>query len=132
MKTDVENLEATRAKLTVTVPYEELSSAIESAYATVSQQVSIPGFRKGKVPARIIDQRVGRAAVLDQAINSQIETLYRDAVTESGLNPLGRPEIEVTELPAVTGPLGGQLVFSASMDVRPEIELPDFSAITLT
>src|SRR5690606_16725686 len=113
-------------------PYEELRSAIDSAYTTVANQVNIPGFRKGKVPARIIDQRVGRGAVIDQAINSQLDTLYRSAVEEAGVHPLGRPEVEVGEVPALTGPLGGQLVFIATVGARPEIELPDFSTITLT
>lgn len=129
MKSAVENLEPTRAKLTVEVSYEELEPSIDHAYSHLGEQINVPGFRKGKVPPRIIDQRVGRAAVLEHAINDAMPTLYRDAVAETELKPVGQPDIELTELPAVTGDPGGQLVFTAEVDVRPEITLPDLSEV---
>ena len=132
MKSAVENLEPTRVKLTVEVPFEELKPALDKAYKEISAQVSVPGFRKGKVPPRIIDQRIGRGAVIEQAVNEELSGLYGQAVAELEINPLGRPNIEVTEVPAVSGPLGGQLVFVAEVDVRPEFELPELAGIELT
>lgn len=131
MKSAVENLEPTRAKLTVEVPYEELKSTIEHAYSHISEQINVPGFRRGKVPAPIIDQRVGRAAVLEHAVNDALPGLYRDAVAETKIKPVGQPEVEVTELPALTGAHGGKLVFTAEVDVRPEITLPDLSEVEI-
>lgn len=131
MKSAVENLEPTRAKLTVEVPYEELKPSIDEAYSQISQQINVPGFRKGKVPAQIIDQRIGRAAVIEQAVNDVLPNLYRDAVAETNIKPLGQPEVEVSEVPAMTGERGGQLTFVAEVDTRPEIVLPDLSEVEL-
>nr|NLD41640.1 trigger factor [Actinomycetales bacterium] len=131
MKSAVEHLEPTRVKITVETPYEELKSEIDAAYKAIANQVSVPGFRRGKVPARIIDQRVGRSSVIEQAVNEAVPELYREAVTEAGVRALGQPEISVSEVPAVEGPLGGQLVFTAEVDVRPEILLPPMSTINL-
>lgn len=132
MKSAVETLEPTRAKLTVEVSYEELKPSIDHAYSHIAEQVNVPGFRKGKVPPRIIDQRVGRAAVIEHAVNDALPGLYRDAVAETGIKPLGQPEVDVTEVPNITGALGGQLTFTAEVDVRPEIALPDLSGYELT
>lgn len=132
MKSAVENLEATRAKLTVEVSYEELEDNVTQAYKAISQQIQVPGFRKGKVPPAIIDQRVGRGAVIEQAVNDALPGLYRQAVEEVEIRPLGQPEVEVTEVPAVSGPAGGQLVFTAEVDTLPEIELPELSEISVT
>jgi len=103
VKSAVETLDPTKVKLTVEVPYDELKPSIDHAYAHIAEQVTVPGFRKGKVPARIIDQRVGRAAVLEHAINDGMSGFYRQAVNEANLRPLGQPEIEVTQLPSLTG-----------------------------
>ncbi|NLI19591.1 MAG: trigger factor [Actinomycetales bacterium] len=131
MKSAVETLEPTRVKLTVEAPYEELKKDIDAAYREIAGQVSIPGFRRGKVPARIIDQRIGRGAVIEQAVNAVLPRLYRDAIVANDLKALGSPDVDVTEVPAVSGPPGGQLVFTAEVDVRPEIVLPDLSKVTL-
>lgn len=131
MKSAVETVEPTRVKLAVEVPYEELQPSLDAAYKAIGQQVTVPGFRKGKVPPRIIDQRIGRAAVIEQAVNDALPTLYRQAVSETGIRPLGQPSVEVTEVPDVRGP-GGQLTFTAEVDVRPEIELPDLTELTVT
>ena len=129
MKSAVENLEPTRVKLTVEVPYDELKPSLDHAYSHIAEQVNVPGFRKGKVPPPIIDQRVGRAAVIEHAINEALPDLYRRAVTESDLKPMGQPDVNVTELPNVTGAQGGQLVFTAEVDVRPEIDLPELEGL---
>ncbi|WP_250506472.1 trigger factor [Bowdeniella massiliensis] len=132
MKTEVENLEPTRVKLTVETPYEEIAPAIDKAYREVASQINIPGFRKGKAPKQIIDQRVGRGIVLEQAVNEVLPQLYRDAVTEQNLAVLSQPTIDVTEIPNATGELGGNLIFTAEVDVRPEIVFPDLSNVELS
>ena len=128
MKSAVENLTPTRVKLNVEVPFEELKPSIDEAYKTVASQIQVPGFRKGKVPAKLIDQRVGRGYVLETAINEGLNGWYQSAVQESGIRPLSRPEVEITEVPDPTS-TDGELKFHAEVDVRPEIELPDYAGI---
>ena len=127
MKTDVEELSPTRVKLSVEVPFDELKPSIDKAYREVARQVRIPGFRPGRVPPRIIDQRIGRAPVLEQAVNDAIPELYGKAVEESELFALGRPEVEITSLDD-----GKELSFTAEVDVRPKFELPDLASISVT
>jgi trigger factor len=124
VKSTVENLGPTRVKLAVEVPFDELKSNLDAAYKAIAKQVRIPGFRPGKAPARIIDQRVGRAAVLEQAVNDALPRVYTEAVRESGVRALGQPEIEVTNLDD-----GQSLSFTAEVDIRPDIELPDLKGI---
>jgi trigger factor len=130
VKSAVETLDPTTVKLTVEVSYDELKPSIDHAYEHIGSQVQLPGFRKGKVPHRLLEQRVGRAAIIEHAVNEGMPTFYRQAVTEADLRPLGQPEIEVTEIPALTGTEGG-LSFTAQVEVRPEVELPDLSGIRL-
>ena len=131
VKSTVETLEPTKVRLTVEVPYEEMSSEMAKAYKDIAEQVSIPGFRKGKVPARIIDQRFGRAAVIEQVVNEVLPGHYSDAVAEQGLRPMAQPEVEVTEIPNTTGEQGGQLIFTAEVAVVPDFELPEFDENTV-
>ena len=131
MKSAVETVDATKVKMTVEVPYEELKPSIDHAYAHLAGQVSVPGFRKGKVPPRIIDQRVGRAAVLEHAINDGMSSFYSAAVRENKLRPLGQPEIEVTQVPDIAD-TASELHFVAQVEVRPEIEIPALDTITVT
>ena len=131
MKSAVETLDATTVKLTVEVSGDELRPSIEHAYQHIGAEVQIPGFRKGKVPPRILDQRVGRAAIIEHAVNDGIPGFYGQAVNETGVRPFGQPEIEVTELPALTQPDGG-LTFTAQVEVRPELTLPDLDGLTVT
>ncbi|MBP3035999.1 trigger factor [Arthrobacter sp. zg-ZUI100] len=131
MKSAVENLTPTRVKLVVEVPFEELKPSIEEAYKTIATQVQVPGFRKGKVPNRLIDQRVGRGYVLETAINDGLNGFYQDAVSETGIRPMSRPEVEISEVPDPATD-EGQLVFNVELDVRPEIELPDYSGLEVT
>ena len=127
MKTDVEELSPTRVKLTIEVPFEELKPSLDKAYREVSRQVRIPGFRPGHVPPRIIDQRLGRGAVLEQAINDAVPKLYGKAVEDSEIRALGQPDLEITKLDD-----GDQLAFTAEVDVRPKFDLPDLSTIPVT
>ncbi|MBF0972287.1 MAG: trigger factor [Actinomyces graevenitzii] len=132
MKSSVEILDPTSVKLTVEVPHEELGSQLDAAYKEIGSQIQVPGFRRGHVPARVIDQRVGRGTVIEQAINAALPDLYRDAMVESGRVPLLQPEIEIVEIPAVTGPISGQFSFTATVTVRPEFEIPSLEGTELT
>lgn len=127
MKTDVEELSPTRVKLTVEVPFDELKPNLDKAYKEISKQVSIKGFRPGKVPARLIDQYVGRGAVLQEAVNDALPELYGRAVQESELFALGQPEVEITELDD-----NAQLAFTAEVDVRPKFDVPDYDGLEIT
>ena len=131
MKSAVENIDQTRVKVTVEVPLSELQPSMDRAYKAVAEQVNIPGFRKGKVPPRIIDQRVGKAVVVEQAVNEALPGLYREAIVGEDLKPIGQPSVEVTGLPGLGGD-SDDLVFTAEVDVRPEITLPELSEITIT
>lgn len=126
MKSAVETLNPTRVRLTVEVPFEELKPSLDAAYKKINQQVTVPGFRKGKVPARIIDQRFGREAVLEEAINEALPRLYSEAVSEGELQVLGRPEVDVSYND------GDELRFTAEVDVRPSLEIPEYSTIEVT
>jgi len=127
VKTDVEELSPTRVKLTIEVPFEELKKSLDQAYREVARQVRVPGFRPGKVPPRVIDQRVGRGAVLEQAINDAVPQFYSQAVAESEVVPLGQPDVEVTKLDD-----GKELSFTAEVDVRPKFELPPLESVSVT
>jgi trigger factor len=130
VKSAVETLNPTRVKLTVEVPFDELKPSLDAAYKSISSQVTIPGFRKGHVPPRIIDQRVGRGAVIEEAVNSALPQFYAQAVEETDVRPLGQPEVDVTEVPDPAK--GGELKFTAEVDVRPELELPELDGIPVT
>jgi len=124
VKSDLETLNPTRVKLTVEVPFEELKPSLDAAYRKIGGQVSIPGFRKGKVPPRVIDQRFGRAVVLEEAVNEALPELYGRAVEENDVQVLGQPEVDVTELED-----GQHLTFTAEVDVRPQFDLPDYEGL---
>lgn len=126
MKSTVEQLSPTRVKLNVEVPFEELSGDFDRAYQTLAQQIRIPGFRPGKAPAKIIEARVGRDTVLEQVVNDALPAKYSQALTESETNAISQPEIELGELV-----YGEPLTFSAVVDIRPEIVLPDFAALNV-
>ncbi|MFC5087777.1 trigger factor [Corynebacterium aquatimens] len=127
MKTSVDKLSDTRVKLTVEVPFEELGSEIDQAYKAIAQQVNIPGFRRGKAPRQLIDARVGRGPILEQVVNDMLPTRYEQAVMENDLQVIGSPEIEITKLED-----NNVVEFVAQIDVRPTIEVPDFSEISVT
>ncbi|MDU0479405.1 trigger factor [Staphylococcus chromogenes] len=126
MKSSVEKLNDTRVKITVEVPFEELKPEFDQAYQALSQQVSIPGFRKGKAPRQLLEARIGRGAVLEQVVNDMLPSRYSQAVDEHGLKVIGQPVIDITKLE------DGEVVeFTADVDVRPEITVPDFSKIAV-
>jgi trigger factor len=129
--TSVEKLSPTRAKLTISVTPEELKPSIAHAYEHIAEQINVPGFRKGKVPPPIIDQRVGKAAVLEHAVNEGLDGFYRAAVSEHELRPLGRPEADIVEWPNEKD-FSGDLLLAIEVDVRPEVELPEYDGLALT
>ncbi|GAB3189829.1 trigger factor [Nesterenkonia suensis] len=128
VKSTVENLNPTRVKLTVEVTSEELAPKIKAAYKSIAEQVQIPGFRKGKVPAPIIDQRVGREYVIQTAINDGLNDFYQQGLAEAEISPLSRPEVEIEEIPDPKTN-EGVLKFTGELDVKPEVELPDYTGL---
>jgi trigger factor len=127
VKTDVEELGPTRVKLTIEVPFEELKGSLDKAYREVGRQVRVPGFRPGRVPPRIIDQRFGRGVVLEQAVNEAVPQLYGQALQDNDVFALGQPDLEITKLDD-----GKELAFTAEVDVRPRFELPDVHGLPVT
>jgi trigger factor len=127
VKTDVEELSPTRVKLTIEVPFEELKPNVDRAYREVARQVRIPGFRPGRVPPRIIDQRIGRGAVLEQAVQDAVPQLYGKALEENDVFALGQPAVEITKLDD-----GKELAFTAEVDVRPKFDIPDIDGMPVT
>jgi trigger factor len=124
VKSVVESLNPTRVRLAVEVPFEELEPSIKSAYKRIGAQVNVPGFRRGKVPPLVIDQRIGRPAVLDEAVNEALPKLYGQAVEDNELRPLGQPEVDVTDFAD-----GQELKFTVEVDVRPEVTLPEWEGL---
>lgn len=126
MKSTVEQLSPTRVRINVEVPFEELKPDFDRAYNALAQQIRVPGFRPGKAPAKLLEARVGRGAVLEQVVNDALPGRYSEAVTTQELKPLGQPDIEITKLED-----GQELTFTAEVDVRPEVTLPDYSTINV-
>ncbi len=128
MKSAVENLSPTRVKLTVEVPSEELQPHIDAALKSIGDQIQVPGFRKGKVPARIIEQRVGKGAVIQEAVNDALPEFFGKAVEQTEVEPIGQPEVDITEVPMADGE---ELKFTVEVDVRPEVTLPDYDGLKI-
>ncbi len=127
MKSNVETLSPTRVKISVEVAFEELSPYIADAYKKLASQINVPGFRKGKVPAAMVEQRVGRPAILDEAINAALPEFYGQAAREHTLLVIGRPVVDIKEFKD-----NEKLEFTVEVSVRPEVTLPDFSKVTIT
>ncbi|MGX6606998.1 trigger factor [Micromonosporaceae bacterium Da 78-11] len=127
MKSTVETLSPTRVKLAIEVPFDELKPSLQKAYREIGAQVQVPGFRRGKIPTAVIDQRVGRGAVLNEAVQEAIPEQILAAVREHDVKTLGRPEVEITEFSD-----NEPLKFTAEVDVRPEITIPDLATISVT
>ena len=124
MKSTVEPVSPTKVRLVVEVPFEELKPSLDAAYKSIAQQIVVPGFRKGKVPPAVIDQRVGRGPVLEEAINDALPKLYTRAVQDNKVKAIGQPEVDVTEFNDKES-----LQFTADVEVRPDLTLPDLEGI---
>ena len=127
MKSNVEQLSPTRVRIEVQVPFTELEPDFQRAYKELAKQVRLPGFRPGKAPAKLLEARFGREAMLEQVVNEALPSRYGQAVAESEVHPLGQPDIEVTKKE-----YGQELAFTAEVDVRPKIALPDLSELTVS
>ncbi|PRW64526.1 trigger factor [Actinopolyspora mortivallis] len=127
MKSTVEHLSPTRVRLNVEVPFDELKPNFDRAYKELAKQVRIPGFRPGKAPAKVLESRIGRGPVLDEVVNEAVPSKYTEAVTSNEVQPLSRPEIEVTNIVD-----GEQIEFSAEVDVRPELTVPAFDELAVS
>ena len=131
LKTTVERLNPTRVKLTIEVDQAAFKPTLDKAYETVAQQVNIPGFRKGKVPSQVLDQRVGKDQIIAQAINDGMDVFYRQALVAEKLKPLGSPEADISSAPSATE-IEKPLIISLEVEVRPEFKLPDYKGIAVT
>ncbi|MDR7301019.1 trigger factor [Haloactinomyces albus] len=127
MKSTVEHLSPTRVRINVEVPFDELKPNFDRAYQELAKQVRIPGFRPGKVPAPVLESRIGRAPVLDEVVNEAVPSKYMEAVNSNDVHTLGRPELEVTNIAD-----GEQIEFTAEVDVRPELTVPAFGELAVT
>ena len=128
MKTKVDRINPTRVKLNIEVTPEEFKPSLDHAYEHIAEQVNVPGFRKGKIPAAILDQRVGRPAILAHAINDGLDGIYKKALEEVNLRPLGQPQADVKQSPDENTFLGN-LVVEIEVEVRPEIKLPTYKGL---
>ncbi|AKS36405.1 trigger factor [Mycolicibacterium goodii] len=127
MKSTVEQLSPTRVRINVEVPFTELEPDFDRAFKELAKQIRLPGFRPGKAPRKLLEARIGRGAVLEQVVNDALPSRYSEAVTTSDLKPLGQPEIEITKLED-----NEELVFTAEVDIRPEITLPELDSLKIT
>ena len=127
MKSTVEKLSPTRVRINVEVPFAELQPEFDRAYRQLARQIRLPGFRPGKAPAKLLEARLGRGAVLEQVVNDALPGRYSEAVTSAEVRPLGEPAIEITKIED-----GQELVFTAEVDVRPDIELPNLSELKIS
>jgi trigger factor len=127
VKSAVETISKTRVRILIDVDFTDLEPHIKTAYQSISERIVIPGFRKGKVPRAMIDQRVGRGAVLDEAINNALPEFYSQAARQNDLLVLGRPSVDIKELKD-----NEAVKFEVEVDIRPEVSLPDFSKIEIS
>ncbi|OSC29135.1 trigger factor [Mycobacterium paraintracellulare] len=127
VKSTVEQLSPTRVRINVEVPFSELEPDFQRAYKELARQVRLPGFRPGKAPAKLLEARFGREAMLDQVVTDALPARYGQAVAESEVHPLGQPEIEVTKKE-----YGEELAFTAEVDIRPKLTLPDPGSLTIS
>ena len=130
MKISVRNLEPTKVKLTVTVEPEELNPYLDAARKEIAKQVNVPGFRKGHVPGKIIDQRIGFAAVAGEAVNDAVPELYSKALDEKKIRPMAQPEFDVQDVPQSAND-ETKLKFTATVERRPDIELPEIDGMEI-
>ena len=131
MKTAVERIKPTRVKLTIEVTPDEFKPSLDHAYEHIAETVNIPGFRKGKIPAAILDQRVGRPAILAHAINDGLDNIYREAIEAEKLRPLGQPQADIKQTPDEKT-FAGNLIVEIEVEVRPEIKLPEYKGLKVT
>lgn len=131
MKTTVERIKPTRVKMIIEANEEDFKPSLDHAYEHIAEEVSIPGFRKGKVPPAILDKRVGRGAILAHAINDGLDSIYRKAVETEKLRPIGQPSADVKQTPDEQT-FKGNLIVEIEVEVRPEIKLPAYRGLKIS
>jgi trigger factor len=127
VKSTVEKLSPTRVRINVEVPFTELEPDFDVAFKEMAKTVRLPGFRPGKVPVKLLEARIDKQAMLDQVVGEAVPARYSEAVTASEVQPIGQPEIDITNKE-----YGQDLTFTAEVDVRPDITLPDLKALKIT
>jgi trigger factor len=127
VKSTVEKLSPTRVRINVEVPFTEWEGEFDRALKEMAKSVRMPGFRPGKVPVKLLEARIDKEAMLDQVVGEAVPSKYSEAVTTADVRPLGQPEIEITKKV-----YGEDLEFTAEVDIRPEIELPDLEGLKIT
>jgi trigger factor len=128
METTVERTDTHTVKLTIEVPPDEFGKDLDEAYRSIARQVKIPGFRKGKVPKQIIDAQIGRDAVIEEFLSSAVPVYFRDAVRGEDLAPIAEPDIDLEQVPE-DGKDAEPLIFTATVEVRPRLELTDYKGV---
>ncbi len=123
MKVSTENLENCRIALNVEAEASELDKSLDEAYRHLVKEVAIPGFRKGKAPRAILEQRIGKKSLLEEALEHLVPELYRQAIQSKDLEPIAEPELEITQ----TEPL----IFKATVSLKPEVKLGDYHGLRL-
>ena len=131
MKSTIERIKPTRVKINIVASPDALRPSIDHAYEHIGEDVSIPGFRKGKVPPALLEKRVGRGAILAHAINDALDVLYRQAIEEHKIPPLSQPSADVKEAPSDVD-FSGDLVVEIEVEARPEIKLPKYQGLKVT
>ena len=126
MKSTVEKLSPTRVRINVEVPFTELAPDFDRAFKEMAKSIRMPGFRPGKVPVKLLEQRVDKQAMFEQVIGEAVPGRYSEAVATTEVKPLGQPEIDITNKQ-----YGEDLAFTAEVDIRPEITLPDLAALKI-
>jgi trigger factor len=127
VKSTIEELGPTRVRMAIEVPWGDLDHAFGEVYKELGKQVRVPGFRPGKVPNRVLDQRIGRPVVLEQVVQHAIPEVYSEVVRENQVRVLGQPDIEVTRLED-----NDTLAFTAEVDVAPQLTLPSLENLAVT
>ena len=128
MKTAVEKLNPTLAKIEVEVPFAEFKPYLDRTYKNLSGQISVPGFRKGKLPKQLIEQRAGFDYIVEASLNDALNDYYAQALGENDLSPLAQPELDVQSQPS-TENREADLKLTITVTVRPEIELPNYEGL---
>jgi len=127
LKTEVERLEGNKVKLKVEVPSKQLDTALKDTYRDLAERLYVPGFRRGKVPTKVIDAKFGKDAVVVRAAESIITARYPEAIVRAGVDPVEQPEVNLVQAEA-----GKDLIFEADIEVKPEAVLKEYKGITVT
>lgn len=128
MKTAVEKLNPTLAKIEVEIPFAEFKTYLDRTYKSLAQQIQVPGFRKGKTPRALIEQRAGFDFIVENALNEGLNEYYQQALAENDLTPLAQPELDILSKPEENA-RENDIKLVIEVTVRPEVEIPDYEGI---